>query len=68
MPHCLHDELSDRDRLIAMQVAVFEIRDIVSCTRTVIEQSRTMLREIETDTGTLIDRRSSRRWDQGPIA
>jgi hypothetical protein len=57
MPEALHHELSDHDRLIAMHVAVSEIRDTVFRTQTLIDQSRTMLRKIETYTGSLIDRR-----------
>ena len=54
MPHCLHDELSDHDRLLAMHLAVLEISDTVFRTQTLIDQSRTVLREIETCTATLI--------------
>jgi hypothetical protein len=57
MPEALHHELSDRDRLIAMNVAASEIRDTILRTETLIDQSRTMLRKIETYRGVPIDRR-----------
>jgi hypothetical protein len=57
MPEALHHELSDHDRLIAMKVAVSEIRDTVLRTQTLIDQSRTVLRKIETYAGVLMNRR-----------
>jgi hypothetical protein len=57
MAEALHHELSDHDRLIAMHAAASEIRDTIFRTETLIDQTRSMLRKVETYAGVLINRR-----------